>query len=303
MLTGPMACTRCPRGASDVGETTEISWTDATFNPWWGCERVSDGCQHCYAEAMAKRTGHEIWGKKADRRFFGDSHWHEPVKWNRKAEAAGERRRVFCASMADVFEGRPELVEPRARLFELIDATPSLDWLLLTKRPQNVKPMVADWISDPDDSAHWPSNVWLGTTVEHQAAYEERVPILAGIPAEIRFLSVEPMLGPVDLGLLTNHAGHEHDYVNGFPHRPICLDCSTEDHEVEWFIPVQPYEWVIVGGESGPKHRLFDPAWASSIRDQCARAGVAMWFKQVGGLRPKDGGHMLDGEVIHQLPK
>jgi len=121
-----------------VGTSTAIGWTDHTFNPWWGCERVSPGCQHCYAETFAKRTGNAVWGKAAPRRFFGPKHWAEPVKWNAAAAARGVPELVFCASMADVFEPRDDLNAERARLFELIEQTPFLIWQLLTKRPEAV---------------------------------------------------------------------------------------------------------------------------------------------------------------------
>lgn len=236
------------------------------FNPWWGCQRVSPGCEHCYAESFAKRTGHDVWGKQSERRFFGDKHWAEPLRWNRAAEAAGERRRVFCASMADVFEDRPDLNASRARLFNLIDCTPWLDWQLLTKRPQNVAEIQpAEWVKG------WPPNVWLGTTVEDQRRADERIPALFDLPAVIRFLSCEPLLGPVDLRL-ADYAGTH-------------------------------VEWVIVGGESGPKHRPLDLDAARSLRDQCQTAGVAFFFKQVGGRTPTAGGDTLDGVRWHQFPK
>ena len=243
-----------------MGAETAISWTDHTFNPWWGCERVSPGCQNCYAEAFAKRTGHPVWGKTADRRFFGDKHWAEPRRWNNLAEEAGKPALVFCSSMADVFEDRPELARWRADLWALIEATPWLIWQLLTKRPENVLDMVpAGW------HGAWPRNVWVGTTAEDQARADERIPHLVRIPAPVRFLSVEPMLGPVEL----RGAG---------------------------------VEWVICGGESGPRHRPFDLDWARSLRDQCAKGGVPFFFKQVGGLRPTSGGHLLDGETLHAFP-
>lgn len=166
---------------------SKIEWTHHTFNPWWGCQRVSPGCEHCYAEAFAKRTGHGIWGPTADRRFFGDKHWAEPVKWNRLALAAGERHRVFCASMADVFEDRRDLDEQRIRLWKLIAATPQLDWLLLTKRPENLLAMVP-WFDRP-----W-SNVWLGATVEDRRRATRRMSYLCRVPAAIHFLSLEPLL-------------------------------------------------------------------------------------------------------------
>ena len=125
-----------------------------TFNPWWGCVEVSPGCAHCYARTFSKRVGSAKWGKDETRRFFGDSHWNEPRKWNAAAAEMGERRKVFCASMADVFEDRADLGSQRARLFALIEETPHLDWLLLTKRPQNVRSMVPlRWLDA------WPASV------------------------------------------------------------------------------------------------------------------------------------------------
>jgi len=121
-----------------MGENSKIEWTTHTFNPWWGCTKVSEACKNCYAETWAKRVGQKVWGPKAERRTMSENHWKQPLKWNRDTENTTERPRVLCASMADVFEDRPELAAPRARLFELIEATPNLDWLLLTKRPQNV---------------------------------------------------------------------------------------------------------------------------------------------------------------------
>jgi protein gp37 len=261
-----------------VGESSAIAWTDHTFNPWWGCERVSPGCQNCYAETFAKRVGHGgskpvIWGKRAERRFLSDAHWREPIKWDRDAAAAGRPALVFCASMADVFEARPELDEPRARLFRLIDETPNLIWLLLTKRPQHVIRMSpARWLA----TGLWPENVWVGTTVENAAMATERIPWLAEIPAPVRFLSMEPLLEAV----------------------------SLEDHLWHGFDPTRrEIDWVIVGGESGPGHRPFDPAWARTLRDECTEAGVPFFFKQHGGATAKAGGHLLDGEVIQQFPE
>lgn len=283
-----------------MGVETAIAWTDHTFNPWWGCERVSPGCQHCYAESFAKRTGNAVWGKNADRRRFSDKHWNEPRKWNRKAEQDGVRRRVFCASMADVFEYRADHHADRQRLWALIAETPHLDWQLLTKRPENVRDMVpVDWLlGDPG----WPQNVWIGTTVEDQQRADERIPLLLAIPATVRFLSCEPLLGPVDLGLGQDHRGHERDFITTDVY-PQCLDCSTEDDVVDWtYIDGPQIGWVIAGGESGPKHRPLNLDWARSIRDQCAAAQVPFFFKQVGGRTPKAGGDLLDGEQIVAFP-
>ena len=175
-----------------MGQNSKIEWTTHTFNPWLGCTKVSEACKHCYAEAWAKRVGQPVWGPLADRRTFGEDHWREPLKWDRAALGAEHRPRVFCASMADVFEDRPELNPWRARLWQLIESTPTLDWLLLTKRPENVL-RLAGW------SSIWPANVWLGTTVELQKRGDELLPHLARIPAAVRFLSCEPLLSALDL--------------------------------------------------------------------------------------------------------
>jgi len=244
-----------------MGEHTEIAWTDATFNPWWGCQRVSPGCERCYAEAFAKRVGYSgktdlsgapdgqpiIWGPETPRRFFGDKHWDEPLKWNAAAAKAGRPMRVFCASMADVFEDRRDLDVWRARLCDLIHKTASLDWLLLTKRPQNVRKLWPDYALQ--------DNVWLGATVEDQRRADERVPELLKVAARVRFLSYEPALGPVDFCLT--------DKAPGEP-----MDARID--------------WIIVGGESGPRARPFNLAWARETVRQCKAAGVACFVKQLG---------------------
>lgn len=243
-----------------MSEHTSIGWTDHTFNPWWGCIRVSPGCEHCYAETFAvKRLGLPIWGpaKTTERRFFGDKHWNEPLRWNRKAEQSGGRARVFCASMADVFEDHPALPPHRARLWELIEQTPSLDWQLLTKRPENVMQMVpASW------RARFPANVWLGTSVEDQRRADERIPHLLRVPARIRFLSCEPLLGPVNLGLVgtlpSDITGTAYAFVADYLH------------------------WIIIGGESGRNARPFDLQWAYDIVRECYETDVACFVKQMG---------------------
>lgn len=183
-------------------ENTEISWTHNTFNPWIGCEKVSAACKHCYAEAFSHRynqtgkRGLPLWGtpQSSDRRLTSEANWKLPPRWNREARKAGQRTRVFCASLADVFEDRSELVPWRERLFNLVDATPALDWLLLTKRPQNIAAMYPrSWSQRP------PQNVWFGTTVEDRKALA-RIDHLRAVPATVRFLSVEPLLE--DLGEL-----------------------------------------------------------------------------------------------------
>lgn len=231
---------------SGMGKNSRIEWTHHTFNPWWGCVRVSDACKHCYAEAWAKRVGSVAWGARAERRFFSDAHWRQPLKWQAEAEAAGERRRVFCASMADVFEDRRDLDAPRERLAGLIATTPRLDWLLLTKRPE-VAQRLAPW------GAAWPENVWLGTTAENARWAAKRLPALVAAGARVRFVSCEPLLGPLDLS--------------------PWLDAGA-------------LHWVIAGGESGGGARPSDPAWFLGLRDQCAHARVPFHFKQWGNWAP-----------------
>ncbi|PWC92999.1 phage Gp37/Gp68 family protein [Azospirillum sp. TSO5] len=230
-----------------MAKNSKIEWTTHTFNPWWGCLKVSPACKHCYAESWAKRTGHDIWGVNAERRFFGDKHWSEPLKWNADAAGAEIRPRVFCASMADVFEDRRDLDTARDRLWSLIEGTPNLDWLLLTKRPEMVSAL-APW------KEKWPENVWLGTTVENQTWADERLPKLAEIPAAVRFISAEPLLGPLDLG--------------------------------NW---ISTIDWVITGGESGPKARPSSPSWFRDLMNQCMAADVSFHFKQWGDWAPGQG--------------
>ncbi len=228
-----------------MGKNSKIEWTHHTFNPWWGCVKVSPACKYCYAETWSRRVGLEVWGAKSERRFFTDRHWAEPCQWDKVARANGERRRVFCASMADVFEVRAELNPWRQRLWGLIDTTPSLDWLLLTKRPQNFQRYLPNAVV--------PHNVWLGTTVENQRWANERIPNLVEVEAPVRFLSCEPLLGPLDLS--------------------------------PWLVSGK-IDWLIAGGESGGKARPTDPRWVRSLRDQCIAHGVAFHFKQWGHWAP-----------------
>ena len=267
-------------------ERTKIEWvqnTDGTpghtWNPWWGCQRVSPGCEHCYAETLAHRYNYRVWGpaKTTGRRMMSENYWRQPLRWDKAAAAAGERHRVFCASMADVFEDHPDLTDPRRRLWELISVTPALDWLLLTKRPENVNDMLpALWTQ----SAHGvPPNIWIGTSVEDQHRADERIPHLLRVPARVRFLSCEPLLGPVDLSGST---------VDG-----VWIDQEYADLNNELGRVVEaegwPIHWVIVGGESGAGARPMHPEWARSLRDQCQAAGVAYFLKQMGGARDKGG--------------
>lgn len=244
-----------------MSETTTIEWTDATFNPWWGCSRVSPGCRSCYADTTAQRWGHELWRRKGPRRMLSEANWRKPLAWNRAAEQAKRPARVFCASMADVFEIHPvaeinaEMDAARARLWGLIEQTPWLIWQVLTKRPENVAAL-APW------AGAWPENVWLGTSVEDQRRADERIPALLDTPAAVRFLSCEPLLGPVDL----TRAG--------------------------WLAPDeferQGIGWVICGGESGPGARPMELGWARSLVEQCRDAAVPVFVKQLGAVWARD---------------
>ena len=251
-----------------MSENSKIEWTDHTFNPWEGCQKVSPGCDHCYAETRNARYagGTAVnWGPGAPRRRTSAANWRKPLAWN-AAHAEffarhGRRQRVFCASLADVFDNA---VDPawRRDLFDLIELTPDLDWLLLTKRIANVFRMVADarchdWLAGRD-------NVWLGASIVNQEEADRDIPKLLAQPARVRFLSMEPLLGPVDLrGNL-----------------PV-------ERALRWHRPMlSMLDWIIVGGESGPGARPMHPEWARSLRDQCAAAGVPFLFKQWGEWGP-----------------
>lgn len=221
-----------------MGADSRIEWCDHTFNPWQGCTKISPACDNCYAESWAKRSGLVQWGNHPRRRASA-AYWQQPLKWNRQAACDGVRRKVFCASLADVFDNQaPE--EWRQDLWELIERTPSLDFLLLTKRPQNIAKML------PYDHPIR-DRIWLGTTVENDDEAARRIPIIATERARVRFLSCEPLLSNIRFGQLL--AG-----IN----------------------------WVICGGESGPKARPYAYDWALSLIEQCAAAGVACFHKQVG---------------------
>lgn len=180
-------------------DATIIAWTDATFNPWMGCAKVSPGCAHCYAERLTRdRMGLGVWGPDAERRVTSATNWKKPRKWARASRAEGLSRRVFCASLCDVMEDRSDLDEPRARLWDLIRETPELDWQLLTKRPENYARFLP-----PDWGTGW-DHVWLGTTIENQAT-AHRANALRAVPAVVRFVSYEPALGPLDLDLTGLH--------------------------------------------------------------------------------------------------
>jgi protein gp37 len=195
---------------------------------------------------LTKRFGGAIWGVKGKRRLFGANHWNEPKTWNTEARHLKTRFRVFCASMSDVFEDRRDLDAERVKLWALIEKTKQLDWLLLTKRPEAVQKL-APW------GEHWPDNVWLGTSVENQEWADKRLPPLLAIPAKIRFLSCEPLLGALNLSRYAEKNG---------------------------------IHWIIAGGESGAGSRPMHPDWVRGLRDFAAEQGIAFHFKQWGNFAP-----------------
>ncbi len=227
-----------------MGENSKIEWCDATFNPWIGCTKVSPACDNCYAVALATRYRWVKWGAGEPRKRTAQANWLKPIAWNKAAAAAGVRKRVFCASLADVFDAEVS-DDWRDELFAyVVMACPSLDFLMLTKRPQVAKKWVAEH--------GLPDNVWLGTTVENQTMAELRIPILLSIPAKVRFLSCEPLLGELTM-------------------RP------------EWMLGL---DWIICGGESGPGARMMQHWWARHLRDQCNAAGVHFFMKQMTAKAP-----------------
>jgi protein gp37 len=285
-----------------MSEQTGIEWCDSTFNPWIGCTKVGAGCDHCYAEQrMDTRLNVVHWGAGQPRKRTSAANWRDPIKWNAApffecpdcgmrgdAKAMGHdpkdckhlnaypaRRRVFCASLADVFDNE---VDPawRIDLFELIAATPNLDWLILTKRIGNVMPMCSgdglmfDMICQ---------RVWLGATIVNQEEADRDIPKLLDTPAAVRFLSMEPLLGPVLL------SAYDHDFLEGWTVEPVCCGrpgsecCGCPDPSQ---VQTPRIDWVIVGGESGQGARPMHPDWVRSLRDQCAAAGVPYLFKQWG---------------------
>jgi protein gp37 len=246
-----------------LGENSKIEWTDHTFNPWVGCTKVGPGCDHCYAESWAKRTGAAgLWS--GERRRTSAANWRKPLKWDREAATSGTRPRVFCASLADVFDNE---VPPawRADLFALIRKTPNLDWLLLTKRIGNASEMMMQsGLLKPLD------NVWLGATVVNQLEADRDIPKLLETPARLRFLSMEPLLGPVNIETIDNHGSLYDIAKRGLYWRP--LSGSYTDSPT--------IGWVIVGGESGGGARPMLDTWALEVRHQCLGAGVPFFFKQ-----------------------
>ena len=243
-----------------MADTTAIEWADATFNPWIGCTRVSPACDNCYAATSTPaRTRGMKWVTGEPRQRTTVSNWYQPIKWHKKALKTGIRPKVFCASLADVFDTEVDL-SWRIDLFQLILITPMLDWLLLTKRPAVAKKWFTSEVRShiPEKlTSHW-DNVWLGTTVENQEMVDVRIPHLMQTPnVEKRFLSVEPLLEAVNLKL--------DYYLTELPSSAKGID------------------WVIVGGESGPNFRPIQTEWIEDIGFECMNMDVAFFVKQMSG--------------------
>jgi protein gp37 len=269
-----------------MSENSKIEWTDHTFNPWIGCTKVSPGCDHCYAEnLMDTRMGKVVWGAGQSRERTKPANWNKPVQWNAKHDAFfaahGRRQRVFCSSLADVFDNEvPQLW--RTALFALIYDTPNLDWLLLTKRIGNAAVMLKNDAPEGIDIGSLP-NLWIGATIVNQEEADRDIPKLLRTPAAVRFLSMEPLLGPVNLDRHlwkccgTPISGHTGDGWMQPPDPPEC--CADRE-------PADMLHWVIVGGESGNQARPMSIQWARSLRDQCSAANVQFLFKQWGEWAP-----------------
>ena len=297
-----------------MSDTTAIEWTATrlpdgtvlpgyTSNPWLGCTKISPACDNCYAEGWAKRSGLVKWGAHEDRRRTSAANWKKPLKWNREAAATGIRRKVFCASLADVFDNHRSIQpEWRDDLWALIRATPYLDWLLLTKRPGNISQMLP-----PDWGDGYP-NVWLGCTIANQEEADRDIPKLLATPAAIRFISAEPLLGPVDLQPWLAWPDICGETPDGEPFGcwgcdvDICPKCPKDKAHYECeegprdatgcpeFVHCEriTLDWIIVGGESGPHARDWEgfADAARSLRDQCAAAGTDFFMKQMPKKAP-----------------
>jgi protein gp37 len=280
--------------------STEIAWTDETWNPTVGCSRVSPGCDNCYAEKVARRAMQPAHAGLVgtDGRWTGEvrllpDRLDTPLHWRKP-------RRVFVDSMSDLFH--PDVPETFLHdVFAVMAATPQHTYQVLTKRPQrmsavvgatwerlgirsfesHVEDRIGAWISQ-DLEVHWPlPNVWLGTSVETQRYADLRIPHLLETPAAVRFLSIEPLLGPVDL-----MGAVEPDWIGG------PTGGSGAPHPL--------IDWVIVGGESGPGHREMAPDWLASIVDECDAAGVPVFVKQDSGARSGQQGRIPDDIWKHK---
>lgn len=241
-------------------ENTSIEWAQNTLNFWWGCEEVSPGCAHCYARSLSERFGRHVWGSpETTERYLTKQPWKDVIRWNAKAAETGFRPTVFTQSMSDFFEDHPQLAEWRREAVALMEKCTNIRFLVLTKRIDQVPAMVPHWLDN------WPGHIAIGTSVERQKEANSRIHHLLRLPAPMRFLSVEPMLAPVEL------------VDTG------ALWTSIQDNAIVKTIPdMRLIHWVIVGGESGMKARPIHPDWPRSVREECKAAGIPFLFKQWG---------------------
>jgi protein gp37 len=260
-----------------MGKNTKISWATDTFNGWIGCHEVSPACDNCYARTLSERWGKAKWGKDTERVRTSASNWHQPVKWNAQAAKDGVRRRVFSFSLADVFEDRRDLDPWRNDFFDLIETTPNLDWMLLTKRHDCIERLIRPaWLEKPRE------NVWLGVTTENQRRADERIPELLSVPAKVHWISAEPLLGAID-------------FRRWMPH-----EVETGQLSSAW---VDGISWVIVGGESGAGARRMELQWARQILKHCQEYGVAYHMKQKGEVLARElGCKDRAGKDINEWP-
>jgi protein gp37 len=279
-----------------MAENSKIEWTHHTVNFWWGCTKVSPACVNCYAERTDARFNGQLashWGPDAPRLIRIEAAIKEALRYERRAAKEGRRFRVFTNSMSDFFEDRSDLDKARRVALDTMRQTPHLDWIILTKRPEMVMEMLQrarhdagislgfpDWLDDWLEGKA-PANVWLGTTVEDQARADRRIPALLQVPAAVRFLSCEPLLGAVDLFKVPRPdvAYFRAMGITG------CISPKDEPDDFTWGMK-QGIDWVICGGESGPNARPMHPDWARGLRDQCAAAGVPFFMKQMTKRAP-----------------
>lgn len=278
-----------------MGSDSGIGWTDDTVNGWWGCQKVSPACLHCYAEGFAKRTGKDVWGPSAARSIRVDAAIRELHKIADRGDREGRPRRVFMHSMSDIFEDRADLLEPRAKEFDALHAINKdrvrLIPMLVSKR--------AEFMAAEIKRLGLPNGAWVGCTVEDQQRADERIPHLLRVPAQVRFLSVEPMLGPVDLSeyMSAPDPGYQWDCLCPLidPADTPCPACESGGG----------LHWIIAGCESsGPRvgSRPTDPAWLRSLRDQCVAAGVPYFLKQADAGGQLVHAPELDGRTWQEIP-
>lgn len=280
---------------------TGIEWTIGpngepgfTFNPWIGCTKIlgsdpqQSACLNCYAETAGAKFGADVpegekkvapWGPHADRRPVSESTWLAPLAWDRRARRERRRFRVFSGSMCDILDNHRSIAwTQRQRLYDTVEATPNLDWLFLSKRLELARRFLpADWLN-----GHWPANLWIGATVENQKAAEQRIPHLLGLPAPVRFLSMEPLLGPVDL----TRVEVPHPTYEGVVAYLDALNGETFDLGDTSIATGPSIGWVITGGESGRLDSIRDTPdeWMIDVGHQCARAAVPFFAKQLAQL-------------------